>query len=312
MTAPRLVLPLALCAILAAQESPPLDESVFHVDVNVVNVLCTVRDWQGLYVRDLRREDFRIREDGKPQEIRYFTRETRLPVTVALLVDVSGSVSRILSTEKAAASLFFAEVLRPRDQALVAAFSHIVSVGQALTSDLASIHRALRAIAPFDLNLRPELDPHGGTLLYEAVKQVCDRSLAGVSGRKAMVIVTDGLDNGSRVTAASAIQAAQRADTVVYAIHYQGDEPSAEGELALQRLSEPTGGRSFHVSALRPLDTIFDTIREEMRSQYAIGYVSTNRAHDGSYRRLSVKTTHRTLKVQARQGYYAPRAPAAR
>jgi VWFA-related protein len=287
---------------------PPSGVSDIRVDVDVVNVLSTVRDWRGGYVTDLEKSDFKILEDGKPQEIRYFTREVNTPFTVALLLDVSGSVSRILEKERSAASRFFTEVLEPQDRALLVTFSHIVAISQDLTSSTERLRAALRSVHPFDINLPPESGAHGGTLLYEAVKTVCDQKLAGLPGRKAMVIVSDGFDNGSRVTAQEAIRAVQEADTVIYTIHYAGDagEPP-EGELALNDLAEPTGGRSFNVRYLVPLESIFDTIRQELRSQYAIGYVSTNRARDGGYRRLTVKTNHKGLKVQARNGYYAPR-----
>ena len=306
---------LSVCAIPAGAQDkldPPRDPSPIRVDVDVVNVLCTVRDWKGAFVTDLNKTDFRIREDGKPQEIRYFAREVDTPFTVALLLDVSGSVARILDIERAAASRFFTEVLRPTDQALLLSFAQNVTVWQEITSNLSKLQTALRVIGPFDANLTPEFRPHGGTLLYEAVHLVGGRKLANLPGRKAMVIVTDGVDNGSTVTADLAIKAAQQADAVIYAIHYEDNassspEYAAEGESALDRLSAPTGGRTFHVGWTLPLKAIFNTIREEMRSQYAIGYTSTNRVKDGNYRRLEVKTTRFGLKAQARQGYYAPR-----
>jgi Ca-activated chloride channel family protein len=256
---------------------------------------------------DLGKDDFTILEDGKPQKIRYFARDADTPLTVALMLDVSGSVTRILDTEKEAASSFCIEVLRPMDKALLVTFSHIIAVIQETTSNVRDMRSGLRKVRQFDYNLPAVYQPHGGTLLYEAVKRICEERLAGLTGRKVMVIVTDGLDNGSRVSAEDAIKAAQQADTVIYGIHYAAESSEAEqGERALDRLSEPTGGRNFNVNFVRTVESIFDTIREEMRSEYSIGYVSTNQAKDGRYRRITLKTTRSGVKLQARQGYYAP------
>jgi Ca-activated chloride channel family protein len=312
-TKPRatLVACLALSFALAGKGQPePAVEARpvtnIRVDVNVVNILCTARR-SGRYVMDLGKDDFTILEDGKPQKIRYFARDADTPLTVALMLDVSGSVTRILDTEKEAASSFCIEVLRPMDKALLVTFSHIIAVIQETTSNVRDMRSGLRKVRQFDYNLPAVYQPHGGTLLYEAVKRICEERLAGLTGRKVMVIVTDGLDNGSRVSAEDAIKAAQQADTVIYGIHYAAESSEAEqGERALDRLSEPTGGRNFNVNFVRTVESIFDTIREEMRSEYSIGYVSTNQAKDGRYRRITLKTTRSGVKLQARQGYYAP------
>lgn len=300
---------LTLCAAPASSQERVEDgRPDIRIEVDLVNIVCTVRNWVGAYVNDLARDEFRIFEDRKPQEIRYFSREARTPVTVALLIDVSGSVSRVLDKERVAVSRFLVEVLRPSDRALLASFSHTVQIGQDLTSDQDRLFAAVKSIHPFDLNLAPEFGAHGGTLLYEAIKLVCDGNLRGLAGRKAVVVVSDGLDNGSRVTAAAAIEAAQQADAVIYGIHYNGDASDRpEGEAALYRMAGATGGRSFNVNLIVTLDSIFGSIRKDMQSQYAIGYVSTNRSRDGSYRRIAVEITRRRHTIQVRQGYYAPR-----
>ena len=277
--------------------------------MDVVNILCTVRDRRGAFVNNLSKDDFRIREDGRPQEIRYFTSEVDTPIVVALLLDVSGSVSRILDIEKNAASRFLAEVLRPNDRALLVTFAQTVAVWQDLTSNLDRSNIALQAAHPFDPTAMPEFRPHGGTLLYEAVNLVAARKLARVPGRKAIVIITDGVDNGSVFAADAAVKSAQNADSTIYGIHYADDgsmahESPAQGEEALRKLAEPTGGRMFQVSWGMPLKTVFNTIREEMRNQYAIGYTSTNRDKGGTYRRIEIKTARAGVKVQARNGYY--------
>ncbi|SPE32832.1 von Willebrand factor, type A [Candidatus Sulfopaludibacter sp. SbA3] len=303
---------LAACPVWAQVElNPPRSPSVITVDVNVVNVLCTVRDRKGAFVKDLQKTDFQMREDGKPQEIRYFSREVDTPLTVALMLDVSGSVANILGIEKAAAGRFFDEVLRPTDKALFVGFAQTTAVWQDLTGSKQELSSALDAAGPFVRTPTSEFQPRGGTLLYDAVSLVASQKLARLPGRKTMVIITDGLDNGSLVTVEDAMKAAQQADAVVYAIHYEdqgySDRYAGAGETALRHIAEPTGGRTFHVSASLPLEAIFDIIREEMRSQYAIGFTSTNTAKDGSYRRLELKTTRSGLKTQAREGYYAPR-----
>lgn len=308
MTPSRRALILSLCAApIRAQERP--DGPDFRTQVDVVNIVCTVRNLRGGYVSGLNAGDFRVFEDNKEQAIRYFSSEARTPFTVALMIDVSGSVSRVLDTEKRAALGFLLEVLRPTDRALVASFSHAISINQELTSDRISLAVAVRAIHPLDSNLPPEKGAHGGTLLYEGVKLVSELKLAGLPGRKAVVVITDGVDNGSLVTFEAALRAVQQADAVFYGIHYNGDASgSAEGEEILYRLADPTGGREFNAGIVNPLDSIFRTIREEMRSQYDLGYVSSNRARDGKYRRLTVKTTRSVLRVRARQGYFAPGA----
>ena len=278
-----------------------------RVDVNVVNVLCTVRNHRGAFVADLAQSDFQILEDGRPQQIRYFAREVDTPFTVALLLDVSGSVTRVLEDERLAALRFFYEVLRPSDRGLLAAFSHIVEISQDVTSSADRLRTALRAVRPFDLNLPPQYDAHGGTLLYEAIQTVCSTKLISLPGRKIVILISDGVDNGSRIGADAAIQSAQLADAVLYGIHYSGsDSDSSEGERTLDRLSQATGGRTFHVGYFTTLASIFAAITQEMRNQYGIGYVSTNPSHDGAYRHLTVKTIRPGMKIQARAGYYAP------
>jgi VWFA-related protein len=308
------VLLLALLRPVSAQIllNPPRDASVITVDVDLVNVLCSVRDKHGAYVKDLSMNDFDIREDGRRQEIRHFAREVDSPLTVALLLDVSGSVSAIIGTEKAAASRFFSEVLRPGDKALLVGFAQLIAVWQDFTPSAARLAEALDRAGPFVPTAgQTEYRPRGGTLLYDAVKLVARDKLTKQPGRKTMVLITDGEDNGSLVNLETAGKAAQQSDAVVYGIHYEGgsrsSRPGISGISALEKLSAPTGGRTFHVSKKTPLEAIFETIQEEMRSQYGLGYKSSNPATDGAFRRLEVKSAKSGLKVQVRSGYYAAR-----
>jgi len=290
--------------------NPPPNASVITVDVDLVNVLCSVRDKHGAYVKDLSKDDFEIKEDGRRQEIRHFAREVDSPLTVALLLDVSGSVSAIIGTEKAAASRFFSEVLRPGDKALLVGFAQLIAVWQDFTPSAARLAEALDRAGPFVMTPgQTEYLPRGGTLLYDAVNLVARDRLTKQPGRKTMVLITDGEDNGSLVNLEIAAKAAQQSDAVVYGIHYEDEGRSSPrkvaGLAALEKLSAPTGGRTFHVSKKTPLEAIFETIQEEMRSQYGLGYKSTNPATDGGYRKLEVKSTKSGLKVQVRSGYYA-------
>jgi Ca-activated chloride channel family protein len=303
-----------LLAVLAPAHAqivlnPPRDASVFSVDAKLVNVLCTVRDRDGAFVKDLTKEDFQIREDGRPQEISHFAREVDTPLTVILMIDVSGSVSRIIGIEKAAAARFFSEVLRPGDKAAVVGFAQMIAVWQDFTASVELLEGAIDQAGPFVLGRLPEFRPRGGTLLYDAVNLVATHKLKKQTGRKTMVVITDGHDNGSLVNLDTANKAAQEADAVIYAIHYEDASQFRHGEAtgmaALEKLSEPTGGRAFDVSDKLPLEKIFDTIGEEMRSQYGLGYRPSNEALDGTFRRLEVKTSKSGLQIRTRSGYYA-------
>jgi VWFA-related protein len=312
MNPQRVILLLAMHNPICAQIllNPPPNASVITVDVDLVNVLCSVRDKHGAYIKDLSKDDFEIKEDGRRQEIRHFAREVDSPLTVALLLDVSGSVSAIIGTEKAAASRFFSEVLRPGDKALLVGFAQVIAVWQEFTPSAARLAEALDRAGPFVMTPgQTEYLPRGGTLLYDAVNLVARDRLTKQPGRKTMVLITDGEDNGSLVNLETAAKAAQQSDAVVYGIHYVDDGRTSPRKAAglsnLEKLAAPTGGRTFHVSRKTPLEAIFETIQEEMRSQYGLGYKSTNPLTDGGYRRLEVKSSRTCLKVQVRAGYYA-------
>jgi VWFA-related protein len=292
-----LLLP-ALTRFTAAQDQ----ETAIRVDVDVVNVLCTVHDRRGALIRDLKQADFDIFEDGRPQQIRYFAQETNLTLTVALLLDVSGSVRWFVEDEKRTAAKFLEQVLRPDDRALLVGFSSTVVLWQDLTGSTQLLGAALQRLRSIPFRGLPPLgQPMPSTLLYEAVQRTADEKLKAVSGRKVMVIISDGLDNGSRVHLNSVVEAVQATNTIVYGICF---ESGFSGCSFLKEMSEPTGGRTFQVKKM-PVAKIFEIIQEEMRSQYALGYVSTNRAHDGTFRKLQVRVLPKGLKAAARKGYYA-------
>src|SRR5580700_158263 len=281
-------------------------ESAIKVDVDVVNVFCTVHDHRGALIRDLKQGDFKILEDGRPQQIRYFAHDTDLPLTVALLLDVSGSVRWFVEDEKRTAAKFLEQVLRPDDRALLVGFSSTVILWQDLTSSPALLADALQHLRSIPFKGLPPLGfPMPSTLLYEAVQKTALGKLKPLSGRKVLIIISDGLDNGSSVHLDAVIQAVQSTNTIVYGICF---ESGFSGCTFLNNMSDPTGGRTFRVKKT-PVSKIFETIEEEMRSQYAIGYTSSNRAHDGAYRKLQVRVLPKGLKAAARKGYYAAQAP---
>ncbi len=292
---------ISLLAVLT-QAGAQDQESAIKVDVDVVNVLCTVHDHSGALIRDLKQDDFRILEDGRPQQIRYFAQDTDLPLTVALLLDVSGSVRWFVEDEKRTAAKFLEQVLRPDDRALLVGFSSTIILWQDLTSSAALLADALQRLRSIPFKGLPPLGfPMPSTLLYEAVQKTALAKLKPLSGRKVLIIISDGLDNGSSVHLDSVIEAVQATNTIVYGICF---ESGFSGCTFLNNMSDPTGGRTFRVKKT-PVAKIFETIENEMRSQYAIGYISSNRAHDGTYRKLQVRVLPKGLKAAARKGYYA-------
>jgi VWFA-related protein len=280
------------------------DEPI-RVDVDVVNVLCTVSDKRGALITNLRKEDFEVRENGRKQEIRYFARDTDLPLTVAMLMDVSGSVRQALDAEREAAGRFFDVVLRPTDHALLLGFSSTMVLWQDFTSSTQRLHNALEQLHAIPFRGLPAVgQPTPGTLLYDAVYQTAVSKLTRVPGRKAMLIISDGLDNGSRMHQEEALESVQQTNTIVYGICYDQKFFGCE---FLKSLAEPTGGRMFDAGKKRKsLGEIYQTIEDELRSQYAIGYVPINREHDGKFRKLAVKVQSPGLRVSVRRGYYAP------
>ncbi|MBS1855431.1 MAG: VWA domain-containing protein [Acidobacteria bacterium] len=301
----RTVLALVLSAPLAAQVVIGAENrsGVIRVDVDLVNVLCSVRDRSGGWATGLGRGDFEVREDGRSREITHFAADTDSPMTVALMVDVSGSVSGILGVERDAARRFLEEVLRPGDRALVGGFGSTIPIWQDLTDSAAALRAGLEQMsgrADYGEGARPR----GGTLLYDAVTLVSTRKLAEQAGRKTLVLITDGVDNGSTAKPGEAVKAAQQADAVVFAIHYTPQSRGfAMGHGELERLARATGGRVFEVGEKMPLERAFGEIAEEMRHQYSLGFAPAKR--DGEYHKLEVRVKPPGMKAAAREGYWA-------
>lgn len=318
-TGMRTLLILTVGATLLAQspakKEPDQDQPAsIKVDVDVVSVLTSVRDKKGTLIPNLEEKDFTIFEDGKPQTIKYFSRETDLPLTIGLLIDVSGSQRNLIETERNAASQFFAQVLRKKDLAFLISFGEEAELLQdstgspkMLTAGLNDLRvsSGVQGIHPGPV---PTAGPPRGTVLYDAVYLAANDKLKMEVGRKVIVVISDGVDQGSRLSLNQAIEAAQKADAVIYGIEYYDSSAygfGGGGGGTLKKLAEETGGHAFRVDRRNTLQQVFKDIQDEMRSQYAIGYTPTNELKDGGYRKVEIKLASKDLKAQARKGYYA-------
>jgi VWFA-related protein len=315
---------LASLLPLQAQTTPRDDQdqsvTTMKVDVNVVNLFFNVKDKRGALVPSLTKDNFEVYEDGKPQTIKYFSSESNQPLTLGMLIDSSVSQERVLSIEKEVGSAFLKDVLRPKDMAFVISFDVNVDLLQDFTSDARDLRHGLEraringgggggGIPGLGGGPIPNSNPRG-TLLYDAVYLASHDKLATEVGRKAMILLTDGEDQGSQLRTKDAIEAAQKADAIVYVIliadrgfygafGYSGDHE-------MKKLTEETGGRMIPVgNKPEKLKQAFDQIANELRSQYNIGYTPTNNKRDGTFRHVELKVKN-GYKVQARSGYYAP------
>ena len=317
----------ALAALLtpfsAGQESSDEDITTISVDVRVVNVLATVRDKKGQLVSDLTRDDFVVEEDGKLQRIRYFARQADLPLTIGLLVDTSVSQERVIGPQKQAAAQFFQEVLRhDKDLAFLISFDVDVELLQDLTNSGKLLRSSLQRLriqgsrgglhpGPVPQSRRPV-----GTALFDSVYLASEEVLKGQVGRKAVVLISDGNDYGSRVKREVAVEAAHRSDVVVYGIryldrafYYRAGSFGGIGGGALNKFAKATGGNVFEVNKRMSLKAIFDQIQEELRNQYSIGYSSSQEAGPSGFRKIKLRAKRKGYKVQARDGYYADETP---
>ncbi len=303
-------------ALPAASQDPSQQQApVIRTQVSLVNLFVTVRDKSKRIVTDLKQDDFKVAEDGKPQQIAFFSKEVTLPITLALLLDTSGSEQYMLPSIQDAGGRFIERVLRKGDEALVMSFDSDVDLLSDFTDDRGQIDRAIRKArinVPSAGSIGNNPGPIGsrqitGTALYDAIYLACNEKLNTEAGRKAIVIVTDAQDEGSKVRLEEAVEAAQRTDTVVHILlvadpHFGG----GNGSVA-HKITEETGGRTIFVNSEKHMAEAFDQISEELRSQYTLGYYPTNAAHDGKFRKIKVDMSNHDLKVLARKGYYAPK-----
>jgi VWFA-related protein len=349
----------------APEASADQPVTTMSVQVKVVNVLATVRDKHGKIMNGLTKDDFALTEDGRPQTIRYFSRETDLPLTLGLLVDTSMSQRRVLGEERSASQSFLAQMLREdKDKAFVIHFDREVELLQDLTASHEKLQAALESLeAPQFSRTSGGNYPSGGggssgpgsgggqgrhhgggTLLYDAVYLASDELMEKQQGRKALIVLSDGVDNGSKETLEESIESAQRANTVVYSILFKDDaaygngggfgrtgisipgmggpgmgrggmgggrggrrspEQHADGKKILERISKETGGRLFEVSKKEPVEQIYSQIQEELRNQYSLGYTpDRGGAAESGYHKILVAAKPKDLTVQARDGYY--------
>jgi len=285
-------------------------ESIIKTQVNLVNIFATVRDKKKHIITNLKQEDFHIFENEQEQKVAFFTSETTLPITLGLLIDTSGSEQNRLPAEQEAASKFLTQVMRKADEAMVISFDLDVDLLSDFTEDHAQLSRAIRhaqvnAAGPV---VTPGTLPSGpnGTHLYDAVWVACGEKLATEAGRKALVIITDAEDFGSKVTLEEAIEAAERTNTVVHFLLVHDPGYGWRPDVA-HKMADQTGGRVIEVSSQKHLEEAFDQIAEELRQQYTLGYYPTNSARDGTFRKIKVETADKDMKVLARKGYYAPK-----
>lgn len=348
---------ISLTALLFGRCPVYGQQHTIAVDVKVVNVLATVRDKHGQLIDNLGKDDFILQEDGRPETIKYFSRESDLPLTLGLLVDTSMSQRRVLGEERSASYSFLDKMLRAKDQAFVIHFDHEAELLQDLTASKEKLQAALDKLETPE---RPALSRGGGsggpgqsgggwpgsrgggggrggrhggagTVLYDTTYLASDELMKPQSGRKALIILTDGVDRGSKETLDAAMEAAQRSDTVVYSILFKDDEAYSnpgfggygrmgrggprrypqesrpDGKKIMERICQETGGRLFEVSKKQPIDKIYRDLQEELRNQYSLGYTPVKRDDAVGYRKIAVTTKQKDLRVQARNGYYADR-----
>jgi VWFA-related protein len=320
-------------SIVAAAQDPP--NTTIKTDVKVVNVFASVRDKKGQIVKNLKQEDFTIDEDGRAQTIRYFARESDLELTLGLLVDTSGSQRRVIGEERSASYRFLDQVLREdKDIAFVIKFDHEIELVVDLTSSRKQLESGI-----YNLQVGTpgggggqggqggqRRRGFGGTKLYDAVMLGSEDVMARQHGRKALIVMSDGEDRGSKVSLYRAIDSAQKADTLVYGILFADEEspmsygggrrgrmpmppqrdsgPDGDGKKVLERLARETGGSFYNVSHRQPLSSIFERMQEDLRNQYSLGYTPDVPAKNGEFRKIHLAARDKTLIVQSREGYY--------
>lgn len=353
-----------------AKPAAPADAqqpSTLSVSVKVVNVPATVRDKHGKIISNLAKDDFVLEDDGRPQTIRYFAHDTDLPLTLGLLVDTSMSQRRVLEDERHASYSFLDQMLhQSKDLAFVIHFDHEVELLQDLTANREKLETALQALQISSNSSNQQNGNQsgnnggnsgggypgsgypggrgrrggsgfggGGTLLYDASYLASDELMKKQQGRKALIILSDGVDRGSKFGLETAIETAQKSDTVIYAILFKDDESNGrgfgggmggggmgggmgrhgggqrypqesrpDGKKILERMVKETGGRLFEVSKKDPIDKIYASIAEDLRNQYNLGYTPDPPGSEGSFHKIILKTKQKDQTVQARDGYY--------
>jgi VWFA-related protein len=345
-----------LCLLVVGAQMRGQEKADMTVHVKVVNVPTTVRDKHGQIVNNLTKDDFVLEEDGRPQTLHYFSQESSLPLTLGLLVDTSMSQRRVLGQERTASSSFIDQMLRPdKDKAFLIHFDHEVELDQDLTSSRETLRSALDGLQTPQFTQTSGANSQGqypggypgrhggghhngtshggGTLLYDAVYLASDELMKKQSGRKALIVLSDGDDRGSKETLRTAIETAQRSDTIIYSILFKDDEDRSfgggfggigmgghhggpggrgrypqeqhvDGKKILEQMSRETGGRLFEVSGKQTVEKIYAQIEEDLRNQYSLGYTPDRTNPGEGFHKISVKTKQKDLVVHAREEYY--------
>jgi VWFA-related protein len=279
-----------------------LNDQPITVRVNEVNVVFTVSDRHGRLITDLKKNDFKVLDDGRANaNIRDFQRQTDLPLRVGLLVDASNSVRDRFKFEQESAIEFLSQTIRPKsDKAFVVGFDATPEVTQDFTADTEALSKGIRM-----------LRPGGGTAMYDAIYFACRDKLAKEprtgAMRYALIVLSDGDDNQSHVTREEAIEMAERAEVIIYTISTNITGSKGNGDKVLKYISETTGGRAFFPFQITDVANAFGEIQEELRSQYALSYHPAGLNSDGRFHTIEILAlNHKHLKVRARRGYYAP------
>ncbi|HKD85444.1 MAG TPA: VWA domain-containing protein [Terriglobales bacterium] len=290
-------------AATAAGDQPDDTITVIRKRVDEVNVVFTVTDKREHFVKDLTQNDFRVIDDNKPVlSIQSFSRETNLPLRVGLLIDASNSVRDRFKFEQEAAIEFLSQIIRPKyDKAFVIGFDTTPEITQDFTDDNEKLSHGVRM-----------LRAGGGTAMYDAIYYACRDKLMGVdkgqiASRRAIILLSDGEDNQSRVSREEAVEMAQRAEVIIYAISTNTSGIKLRGDKVLEYLADQTGGKAFFPFKIEDVANAFTEISDELRSQYAISYKPADFVPDGKYRKIEILAENKKYHVRARKGYYAPR-----
>jgi len=323
---------LTVFSLLAQpQTSSSQDIDVIRTETDLTNLLFTATDKNNRYITTLQQNDVRVLEDGVPQTLFTFQRETDRPLAIAFLIDVSLSEERTLPDEKAAARTFIENVIRSeKDQAAIIPFEGYAHLEQPLTRDMLGIYRALERVDvayPSYMGSAPPLSgissgpgtvrppQEGSTAIWDSIALTCRQVLARSPGqrRRAIILLTDGRDTSSRLARSEAIDQAIGSETVVYAIGIGDKKYDGVDRGPLNNIAERTGGRAFFPKKEDDLKVAFAEIDQELRSQYLVAYTSTNKSHDGAYRKMTLEITNpemrkEQLKLRYRPGYFAKRS----
>jgi VWFA-related protein len=317
----RAALAVALCfpASVTPTATPPqgTDESrgeSIKVTSSAVDVYAIVEGRRGQLIRNLSKDDFNLTDDAKPQKITNFSEETNVALSLGLAIDTSLSQGRLLSTEQEAAKKFLGSVLQSADRAFVMNFDVDVKLLKDFTNSPADLARAIDSaeINETGKSVLPEetARPAGGTHLYDAVYLASNELMKARIGRKVLVLVTDGEDQGSKINLQKSIESAGKADVIVYSIVVSDPEfyslmgGTYHGGSSVRKLAVETGGRTIRLQSIGEIGSAFDQIARELRAQYLLGYSPSDLRQDGSFRRIRVKVRGRNWRVRTRTGYY--------